>query len=125
MPRREELYLLDIIQAADTVQQFLAGIERERFLADELIRSAVHHQLMIIGEAVSRLPATFRDQHPEITWSEVVAFRNFVVHGYFALDEDVVWDTAQESAPEIRNAIASIIAQEYPDLQIPGSPQEG
>lgn len=81
--RREELYLTDIVEAAEAIASFLAGVLREDFIEDELRRSAVLHKLMIIGEAAARLPKDFRDRHPEIEWSDIVGFRNIVVHTYF------------------------------------------
>jgi uncharacterized protein with HEPN domain len=63
--RREELYLIDIIEAADAIQRFLKNVEENTFLKDDLLQSAVLQKLMIIGEAASRLPKQFRDKHPE------------------------------------------------------------
>ncbi len=69
--RREELYLNDIVEAAESIQRFLAGIEREIFLQNDLLRSAVLQKLTIIGEAVARLPMEFRDRHPEMEWDDI------------------------------------------------------
>ena len=64
--RREELYLTDIIEAADAIQRFLKDVEQNAFLQNELLQSAVLQKLMIIGEVASRIPKEFRDSHPEI-----------------------------------------------------------
>ena len=62
--RREELYLTDIVEAADAIEQFLADREQAAFERNDLLRSAVLQKLTIIGEAVARLPIEFREQHP-------------------------------------------------------------
>ena len=62
--RREELYLRDIVEAADAVQRFVSDFEEEAFLEDELRQSAVLQKLIVIGEAAARLPRPFRAQFP-------------------------------------------------------------
>lgn len=57
--RHEELYLIDIVEAAEAIESFLTNVTREEFLGSELLRSAVLHKLMIIGEAASRIPREF------------------------------------------------------------------
>ena len=69
--RREELYLKDIVEAADSIEGFLANVTREAFIESDLLRSAVLHKLTIIGEAASRIPRDFADQFPEIEWAAI------------------------------------------------------
>jgi uncharacterized protein with HEPN domain len=82
--RREELYLSNIVEAADVIAAFVSGCSRDDFLRDDLLRSAVLHKLTIIGEAAARLGLDFRERHPQIEWSDIVGFRNIAVHAYFA-----------------------------------------
>jgi uncharacterized protein with HEPN domain len=119
--RREELYLTDMVEAADAIQQFLAGVQGDTFLQDELLRSAVLHKLTVIGEAAARLPSEFRDRHPEIEWVDIVGFRNIAVHAYFAVEWPIVWVAATQDAPELRDKIADILAREYPNAAPPNS----
>jgi uncharacterized protein with HEPN domain len=64
--RRDELYLSDIVEAADSISSFLTGRERDSFLQDDLLRSAVLHKLTIIGEAAARVSEDLRGHHPEV-----------------------------------------------------------
>ncbi|TAK34989.1 MAG: DUF86 domain-containing protein [Chloroflexota bacterium] len=111
--RREELYLGDIMQAADALRQFLADVRREDFLLDDLLRSAVLQKLTIIGEAVACLPRRLRERHPEIEWQDIVGFRNIAVHAYFSIDWDLVWMAAMRDAPILRSQVAGILEREY------------
>jgi len=122
--RREELYLADIVEAADAVREFLAGVNRETFLGSDLLRSAVLHKLTVIGEAAARLPAGFRERHPEIEWADIVAFRNIAVHAYFAVEWPIVWVAATQDAPELGEKVAHILATDYSDTRAPGA-EEG
>jgi uncharacterized protein with HEPN domain len=113
--RREELYLTDIIEAADAIQRFIRNIDKNTFLKDELLQSAVLQKLMIIGEAASRLPKEFRDKHSEIEWEDIIGFRNIAVHAYFAVEWSIVWVAATQEAPELRRKIAETLARERSD----------
>jgi uncharacterized protein with HEPN domain len=66
----------------------------------------------VIGEAAGRLPQEFKDQYPGIEWRDVVAFRNILVHSYFSVKLDIVWETIQYDVPALRDQIARILAQE-------------
>ena len=83
--RREELYLTDMVEAADAIGQFLLGVEQDAFFQNDLVRSAVLQKLIIIGEGAARLPKEFQERHTEIEWKDIVAFRNIAVHTYFAV----------------------------------------
>jgi uncharacterized protein with HEPN domain len=88
--RRDELYLSDIVEAADSIASFLSGRGRDSFLQDDLLRSAVLHKLTFMGEAAARVSADLRDRHPEIEWPDIVGFRNIAVHAYFVVDWSIV-----------------------------------
>ena len=96
--RHDQLYLADILQAADAIERFLQGITEEDFMVDELRQSAVLQKLMIIGEAAARLSPEFKAQHPQIEWRDIIAFRNIAVHAYFTVDWSIVWATARQIA---------------------------
>jgi uncharacterized protein with HEPN domain len=113
--RREELYLTDIVDAADAIERFIEGVQREDFAGDELRRSAVLQKLIVIGEAAARLPADFREHHSEVEWPDIVAFRNIAVHEYFAVDWSIVWVTATRDVPGLRREVTRILAEEYSD----------
>ena len=113
--RTEALYLDDILDAADAIARFLHAIEKEAFLGDELYQSAVLQKLIVIGEAASRLSAEFRGRHADIEWPDIISLRNIAVHEYFGINWEVVWNTATQGVPILREQIAAILAAEYPE----------
>ena len=112
--RPDRLYLLDIIEAADRIDVHLAERDRERFLADVTRQAAVLHELTVIGEAAGRLSEALRQAHAATPWAKIVSFRNVVVHAYFGLNWEIVWDTATELVPELRRQIESVLKVEFP-----------
>ena len=110
--RREILYLTDIIEAADHIAAFISGMESEQFLQSELVRSAVVQKLAIMGEAAARISPGLKSREPQIPWAQVVAFRNILVHAYFGIDWDEVWQVARSRCPSLREQVAQILAAE-------------
>jgi uncharacterized protein with HEPN domain len=110
--RHEILYLTDILEATDRIAEFIAGIEPESFQKSELLRSAVVHKLSIVGEAAARLSDEVRNRNPQVPWPQIIAFRNILIHAYFGIDWDVVWEAAKHRCPVLRAQIAPILATE-------------
>jgi uncharacterized protein with HEPN domain len=113
--RPEKLYLTDIVDAADAIARFVAGIRYDDFVRDELRQSAVLQKLIVIGEAAARLSPDFQASHPAVEWADIVGFRNIAVHEYFAVNWSIVWVTVTEDVPFLQNQVARIVAEEYTD----------
>ena len=114
--RPEEYYLRDIIFASRRTTTFVRDITKDYFNKSDLYQSAVLFQLMIVGEAVSRISRSLKSKHPEIDWFSISGFRHIIVHEYFSLNLEIVWHAANVDAPELANHISDILRQEYPDF---------
>lgn len=112
--RREELYLRDIVEAAEAIENFLAGVARENFLESDLLRSAVLHKLTIIGEAASRIPRNFAARFPEVEWAAISGFRNIAIHEYFAIDWNTAWIAAMKETSILKDQVNAILEKEFP-----------
>ena len=110
--RHETLYLTDILEATEHIAEFIAGTGPEAFQKSELVRSAVVHKLSVIGEAAARLTEEVRNRNPEVPWAQIIAFRNILVHAYFGIDWEVVWEAATHRCPVLREQVARILATE-------------
>ena len=110
--RRDELYLADIVEAADLIADFTAGIDYAAFAGSELLRSGVAQKPAVIGEAASRVSEELRSRHADVPWPQIVAFRNILVHAYFGIDWAIVWRAAKHRCPALRARIAEILAEQ-------------
>ena len=107
--RSNQLYLSDIVEAADSIARFVVGMDEERFVGDDLVRSAVLHKLTVIGEAAARVSNELRQSYPGIPWADIVRFRNIAVHSYFSVDWRLVWNAAMSDAPTLKRDIEAIV----------------
>ena len=73
------------------------------------MRLALEPDLQIIGEAARALPEDVRALAPEIPWSEIIGMRNILVHGYFDIDTDIVWEAATRDVPAIKPAVERLL----------------
>lgn len=113
--RSDELYLRDIVRAANDVVGFLVGYDLDRFVSDHVMRRAILQALTEIGEAATHVSTEVKQQHPHLPWDDARSFRNFAVHQYFAIDWQIVWDTATVNVPTLLPQVEAIIAAEFPE----------
>jgi len=114
--RRDDLYLNDIIEAADHIAAFLGQTDLEGFRQSELVRSAVVQKLAIIGEAAARISDALTGRYPGVPWPQIIAFRNILIHAYFGIDWNEVWKAATVDCPALRREVANILASEFGGL---------
>jgi uncharacterized protein with HEPN domain len=101
--------LFDVVDACQRIERFIEGKSLSDFLNDELLFDGVVRNLQIVGEAVRCLPDTTRALRPDVEWSRIVGLRNLLVHQYFGIDEEVVWDLAVHRCPELAEAAADMV----------------
>jgi len=80
-----------------------------------MLGSSLLYQIMIIGEASNHLTANLQACYPEVEWIDMIGMRNRVVHAYFGIDEEIVWNAVTEDIPRLRLQMAKILAAEFPD----------
>lgn len=113
--RPDRLVLNDIMNAADEIADFLLGANLQSFAEDNMLRGAVMHLLMVIGEATAILSDDLKSRYPVVDWSRVKGFRNVAIHQYFKIDWERVWFAASIEAPDLRHAVAEIARREFGD----------
>ena len=106
--REYRLYINDIKQAIDKINDYTAGISFEDFKSDSKTYDSVLHNLMVIGEAANRIPDEVKEKNCRINWRGIIGMRNIIAHGYFRIDPDIVWVTIKERLPELADQIDRI-----------------
>jgi uncharacterized protein with HEPN domain len=106
--RDDKERLLDIKEAVERIKKY-SGCGREAFEKDELIQNWIIHHLQIIGEAAARISEDFQSRNPQVPWSEIIGMRNVLVHDYFGVDFDVVWNVVERDMPELEVRICELL----------------
>jgi uncharacterized protein with HEPN domain len=107
MPKRDARLLIgDIQRSLDSVATYIKGMDLGAFLQDRKTVDAVTRNLEIIGEAARQLTEVDRAAFPEVPWPQIVGLRHRIVHDYFGIDTELIWEIAVHDAPELASLLA-------------------
>ena len=110
MSKRDNLLLLDdMLQSAKRIKRYTKDLDYDSFIADDKTIDAVVRNFEIIGEAANRVDPEFRDSNPEIEWKRIRGFRNRIVHDYFGIDYEIVWNIVDTYLDEMIDWLEPII----------------
>jgi uncharacterized protein with HEPN domain len=113
--RRDEERLGDILDHIDSLSLVIVGRSRADFDSNPMFQKAVLHDILIIGEAASHVSAEIQDKYPDVPWREISDTRNVIVHAYFSLNLNIIWQAATEDLLPLRTKVAEILKAEFPD----------
>lgn len=103
--------LHDIQEAIDNINKY-TNQGRERFDQDELVQTWVIRHMEIIGEAVRTIPQDFKQRNPEIPWAQINRMRNILVHIYFGIDHDIIWEVVTQDLPPLKASVDALLNRE-------------
>jgi uncharacterized protein with HEPN domain len=109
--RDDREQLRDVLEAIERIEKY-AVRGRQALASEDLLQTWVVHHLMIIGEACRALSPDFRTNHPAEVWVLAAGLRNVIVHEYFGIDLEVVWNVIEHDLPGLKERVREILAQE-------------
>ena len=101
-------FLSDIQEAVRRIKVYINGMTYEIFLTDTKTQDAVIRNLEVIGEAVKNLSMEFRDQYPNVPWKSIAGVRDRLIHHYFGVDLEIVWNIVMAELPDVALQVAEI-----------------
>ncbi len=110
--RKYIFYLEDIIKSIEKIESYISGMTFDNFSKNMMAVDAVIRNFEIIGEAVNKVPENLKDKYPNVEWKEAIGFRNVLIHDYFEIDLEAVWDTIYKNIPVFKIHILHILESE-------------
>lgn len=111
MKRDDSVYLHHILDAIRRVQEYTQSMSLVEFLEEYMVQDAVIRQLEVIGEAARNISHEFKDLHPEIPWQKMIGIRNKIIHAYFEVNNQIVWDTVVNDLPMLEQQVVHLVKE--------------
>lgn len=109
MPRDYNVYLEDILEAIRKIRDYTSGLSCKDLESNEQVFDAVNRNLEIVGEAVKNIPEDIRSRQPDVEWKKIAGLRDILIHQYFGIDTEIIWDIVQNKIPVLEQQIRKII----------------
>lgn len=111
MMKDPQVFLQHIIECIKNIEIDTKNYDAEKFIRIRRTQDAVLRNLEIMGEAVKNLPDDLKREHPEVSWKKVARFRDILIHFYFGVDLNIVWNVVREDLPELKKNIEKILKE--------------
>ena len=108
---KDRMRLVHIMEAIDRLQTHAGNLPKEDLVKDVMRYYGIIKNIEIIGEAARMLTDQFKSAHPEVDWRSIANMRNFLVHEYFQVDDDIVWSVIHHEIVELRTHISKYLAE--------------
>ncbi len=103
------LFLEDILNAIEKIERYSRGLSLGDLKQNDMVTDAILRNFEIIGEAARNVPERVRRQYPFVEWKEAIGFRNILIHDYFGIDLEAVWDTVRKNIPSLKGNILKVL----------------
>jgi uncharacterized protein with HEPN domain len=111
MIKDDIVYLNHIMDAISRIEEYVHGLTYDNFIEKYLIQDGVIRQIQVIGEATKKISDNTRGKYPDIPWKDIAGMRDKLIHDYFGIDLDAVWDTVEKDIPVLKDEIQAVIKE--------------
>ena len=105
------IFIKHILNAITDIEESTKNLSKKEFEENKDVKDATVRRIEIIGEAVKNLPDSFRNKYSEVPWKEIVGTRDKMIHHYFGVDLNIVWDIVKKDLPDLKKKVKEILEE--------------
>ncbi len=102
------VFIEHILDSINAIEKFSKNLDKEKLISNRLRQSAIVREIEIIGEAIKNVSENLKNKHREIEWKEIIGTRDKIIHHYFGVDFNIVWDIIKKDLPDLESKILKI-----------------
>lgn len=108
--KTDKIYIIHIIECISHIEEYTQN-DKSTFFESTLVQDATIRNLEIIGEATKKVSLSLRQSHPEVPWKEMAGLRDVLIHDYFGVDVNIVWNVIEREIPKLKLALEKILQE--------------
>ncbi|MBS3065535.1 DUF86 domain-containing protein [Candidatus Pacearchaeota archaeon] len=108
MEKEDIIFIEHILDSINAIENFSKDISKEELISNRLKQSAIVREIEIVGEAVKNISKKLKKKHTEVEWKDIVGTRDKMIHHYFSVDINVIWEIVKTDIPELKSKVLKI-----------------
>ena len=109
MKKNDSIYLSHILDSIERIEEYTKGMEKKDFSSSNLVQDGTIRQIEIIGEATKSLSKDLREEYSQISWRDIAGMRDRLIHHYFGINVDIVWQIIRIDLPKLKEDLSSLL----------------
>ena len=103
------LFIEDVVSSIEKIEKYIKDVSFEEFSENDMVMDAVIRNFAVVGEAVKKIPREIKEKHTYVEWKEAAGFRDILIHEYFGVDPEAVWETIKNNLPSFKENILKVL----------------
>ena len=109
MKKDDKIFLEHVLESINKIEKTKNGLNKDKFENNSDVIDSTLRRLEVIGEAIKNISQELKNKYPEVEWKRIIGTRDILIHAYFSVDMEIIWDIVSNKLPELKRTINKIL----------------